>query len=150
MMRKRILRSLLGVGLLCGASLTARADDTVTFQVDLSRYTNTAGAQAATLVDVRGAFNGWGAGSTLINNGANVYTNTFTVTGTTGDQFQYKFTFSTCAGVNWEDNNPPPGAGQPADAGNNRVLQLVGGSQTLPVVPLYAPSVASPINLVNV
>src|SRR6266436_5283565 len=98
MTRKRILRSLLGAGLLCGASLTVWADDSVTFQVDLSRYTNTSGAQAATLVDVRGAFNGWGGGSTLINNGANVYTNTFTVTGNPADQFQYKFTFSTCAG----------------------------------------------------
>src|SRR5216117_2619368 len=112
MTRKTILRSLLGVGLLCGASLTARADDNVTFQVDLTRYTNSAGAQAATLVDVRGGFNGWGAGSTLNNNGANVYTYTFTVAGNIGDKSQYKFTYTTPTGVTWEDNNPPPGAGQ--------------------------------------
>src|SRR5512141_2687093 len=118
------MRALLGLGLLVAAGSTVRADDTVTFQVDMSRFTNVAGAQVATLVDVRGAFNNWGGGSTLINNGANVYTNTFTVTGATGDKSQYKFTYSTCAGVTWEDNNPPPGTGQPPDEGNNRVLQL--------------------------
>ncbi|MBI3851501.1 MAG: hypothetical protein HY298_14680 [Verrucomicrobia bacterium] len=145
------MRALLGVGLLFGAAHAVLADDTVTFQVDMTRYTNSAGAQAATLVDVRGAFNGWsgGPGATLVNNGANVYTNTFAVVGTNGEKFQYKFTFSTCAGTSWEDNNPPPGAGQPPDEGNNRVLQLIGGAQTLPVVPLYAPSVTTPINLVN-
>ncbi len=143
------LRAWLGVGLLVGASLAVRGDDTVTFQVDLSRYTNSAGAQAAALVDVRGAFNSWSEGWTLFNNGANVYTNTFTVTGNAGDKLQYKFTYSTCAGTQWEDNNPPPGAGQPPDEGNNRVLLLAGGAQTLPVVPLYAPGVTPPINLVN-
>ena len=150
MIRTNTLRHLLGVGLVFGACLAMRADEAVTFQVDLSRYTNSAGQQAATLVDVRGAFNGWGGGWTLINNGANVYTNTFTVIGTTGDKSQYKFTYSTCAGVTWEDNNPPPGTGQPPAEGNNRVLQLVGADQTLPVVPLYAPSVTTPINLVGV
>ena len=143
----KILRSLLGVGLLCGAGLAARADEDITFQVDLSSYTNSAGQQAAVLVDVRGAINNWSGGSTLLNNGANVYTNTFTVVGAAADKFQYKFTFSTPAGVTWEDNNPPPGAGQPPDEGNNRVLLLVGGAQTLPVVPFFAPSVTLPINL---
>ena len=37
----KTLRSLLGLGLLCATGLAARADDTVTFQVDLSRYTPT-------------------------------------------------------------------------------------------------------------
>ena len=147
MKTRNIMPALLGLSLLVGASFAAWADDTVTFQVDLSRYTNSAGAQAATLVDVRGAFNGWAAGSTLINNGANVYTNTITVTGNAGDKSQYKFTYTTPMGVTWEDDNPPPGAGQPADEGNNRVLQLVGGTQTLPVVPFYAPSVTPPIDL---
>jgi hypothetical protein len=149
MTMRKTLRSLLGVGLLFGAGFAVRADDTVTFQVDMSRYTNSAGAQAATLVDVRGGFNGWagGAGATLHNNTLNVYTNTFVVTGAAATTYQYKFTFSTPAGVTWEDNNPPPGAGQPPDAGNNRVLALVGGAQTLPVVPFYAPSVSVPIDL---
>src|SRR5262249_3181301 len=36
------------------------------------------------------------------------------------------------------------------DSGNNRVLQLSAApSQTLPVVALYAPSVTTPINLIN-
>ena len=143
----KTMRILLGVSLLCGAGVTARADDTVTFQVDMNRYTNSAGAQAATLVDVRGGFNGWAAGSPLVNNGANVYTNTYTVTGAAATTYQYKYTFSNPLGVTWEDDNPPPGAGQPADAGNNRVLLLGGGAQTLPVVPFYAPSVVTPINL---
>ncbi len=147
MMITHTLRRLLGAGLLCGAGLAVQADDTVTFQVDLTRYTNSAGAQAATLVDVRGAFNSWGGGWTLLNNGANVYTNTFTVTGNPGDTPQYKFTYTTPTGVTWEDDNPPPGAGQPPDAGNNRVLLLSGGTQVLPVVPFYAPSVTPPINL---
>lgn len=147
MKTRNIMPALLGVGLLVGASFAVRADDNVTFQVDLSNYTNSAGAQAATLVDVRGAFNGWAAGSTLINNGANVYTGSFSVAGATGDKFQYKFTYTTPMGVTWEDNNPPPGAGQPPDEGNNRVLQLVGGTQTLPVVSFYAPSVTPPIDL---
>lgn len=153
MIRTNTVRRLLGVGLLFGAGLAVRADDTVTFQVDLSRYTNSAGQQAATLVDVRGGFASplptWGSGMTLINNGANVYTNTFTVPGNSGDNIQYKFTYTTPAGVTWEDDNPPPGAGQPPDAGNNRVLLLTGGTQTLPVVPLYAPSVTPPIDLGN-
>jgi hypothetical protein len=95
----KTLRSLLGVGLLFGAGLAVRADDTVTFQVNLSRYTNSAGQQAATLVDVRGAFNGWGGGSSLVNNGANVYTNTFPVVGAPASTFQYKFTYTTPIGV---------------------------------------------------
>ena len=119
----------------------------VTFQVDLSRYTNSAGQQAATLVDVRGAFNNWSSGWTLINNGANAYTNTFSVSGFTDGKFQYKFTYTTPIGVTWEDNNPPSAPGQPAPEGNNRVLQLVGGAQTLPLVPFYAPSVNPPINM---
>ena len=133
------VQTLLGVSLLCGAGLTARADDSVTFQVDMSRYTNSAGAQAASLVDVRGAFNGWGGGSSLVNNGANVYTNTFTVVGAAAATFEYKFTYTTIAGVTWEDDMPsaPP---------NNRVLTLVGGAQTLPVVDFHAPSVTPPID----
>lgn len=119
----------------------------VTFQVDLSRYTNSAGEQAATLVDVRGAFNNWSAGSTLINNGANVYTNTFSISGFSGGKYQYKFTYTTPMGVTWEDDNPPSAPGQPPPEGNNRVLQLVGGAQTLPLVPFYAPSVNPPINM---
>src|SRR6476469_7783398 len=147
MIKQVTIRTLLGTGLLLGAGLAVRADDTVTFQVDLSRYTNSAGQQAATLVDVRGAFNNWSAGSSLVNNGANVYTHTFPVAGTAAAPFQYKFTYTTPIGVNGEDHNPPPGAGQPPDAGNNRVLALVGGAQILPVVPFYAPSVTPPIDL---
>src|ERR1051326_9045431 len=40
MTRKRLLRTLLPIGLLCGAGPTVWADDTVKFQVDLTRYTN--------------------------------------------------------------------------------------------------------------
>lgn len=144
--------TLLGVSLLLGAGFAARADDTITFQVDMSRYTNSAGAQAATLVDVRGNFAApnpnWSAGLTLVNNGANVYTNTFNIVGAAATDIQYKFTFTTPGGTTWEDDNPPPGAGQPPDAGNNRVLTLSGGTQTLPVVPLYAPSVTPPLDFV--
>lgn len=140
------LRRLLGAGLLCGLAATVQAQNNVTFQVDLSRYTNSAGAQAATLVDVRGAFNSWSAGWSLVNNGANVYTNTFDVAGNPLDKFQYKFTYTTPPGVTWEDDNPPPGAGQPPAEGNNRVLELVGGDQVLPVVEFYAPSVTPPLD----
>jgi hypothetical protein len=135
------VQTLLGVSLLCGAGLTARADDSVTFQVDMSRYTNSAGAQAASLVDVSGAFNGWGGGWNLVNNGANVYTNTFTVVGAAASTAQYKFRYTTIAGITWEDSTPPP-----PNAGGNRLLTLVGGAQTLPVVEFYAPSVTPPID----
>jgi hypothetical protein len=141
----KTLRTLLGLSLLCGAVLSVRADDIVTFQVDMSSFTNSAGAQMATNVTASGAFNGWSTGAspttTLINNGANVYTNTFIVAGAPATDVQYKFTYTTWAGTTWEDNNPPPGP----NAGNNRVLTLVGGAQTLPLVPFYAPSVSLPL-----
>lgn len=142
------MRSLIGVSLLCAAGLVARADDQVTFQVDMTRYTNALGTQSATNVEVRGAFNGWGGGWKLVNNGANIYTNTYAVVGAPSDTFQYKYTFQYwTGGVNWEDNNPPNDPGQPADAGNNRVLALgaVPGAQTLPSTEFYAPSISTPL-----
>jgi hypothetical protein len=138
---------MLGVSLLYGASLTVRADDTVTFQVDMNRFTNSAGVQAATLVEVRGDGIGpgtWGSGNTLVNNGANVYTNTFNCVGAAASTHEYKFIYFTCAGTTWEDSTPPP-----PNQGGNRLLTLVGGTQTLPLVPFYAPSVTTPINLVG-
>jgi hypothetical protein len=120
--------------------LAARADESVTFQVDMSRYTNSAGAQVATVVDVRGGFNGWNSGWNLVNNGANVYTNTFTVTGAAATDHAYKFTYTTLAGLTWEDNINPP-------TSNDRHLILTGSAQTLPVVAFYAPSVAVPIDI---
>ena len=92
---------MLGVSLLYGASLTMRADDTVTFQVDMNRYTNSAGAQVATLVEVRGDGIGpgtWGSGNTLVNNGANVYTNTFNCVGAAASTHEYKFFYKTVGG----------------------------------------------------
>jgi len=134
------LRTLLGVSLLCVTGLTVRADEAVTFQVDMSRYTNSAGAQVATVVDVRGGFNGWSGGWNLVNNGSNVYTNTFNVTGAAATDHAYKFTYTTLAGLTWEDNINPP-------TSNDRHLILTGSPQTLPLVPFYAPSVSVPIDI---
>ena len=140
----RTIKALLGVGLLCGAGLGAKADDVVTFQVDLSRFTNALGGQAASFVDVRGGFNNWSSGWTLVNNGASVYTNTFTVAGAAASSQEYKFTYTTCSGTTWEDNDAPETVG-----GGNRRLTLVGGDQPLPVVSFFAPGVKPPINLVG-
>jgi len=113
---------LTALGLISAAS--AHAQNPVTFQVDMTQQ------PSATDVFVRGAFNNWGNpdvyanGLWLTNNGSGVYTNTVDIAGSAGNTVAYKFFFNP--GDSWES---------PASTcGNDRVLTLAGGAQTLPVV----------------
>lgn len=110
------LRTLLGLGLLSAAGLTASADE-VTFNVDMSAITNSAGQPAYTEVHVSGAFNGWSQSSILTNNGANIFTNTFEVAA----NGNYKYTCIVNGGVSWE-------------AGADHPITLTGSPQTLPLL----------------
>jgi hypothetical protein len=106
------------VGLVSAASLTTRAD-LVTFNVDMNGITNAAGQPAYSEVRASGAFNNW-SHSVLVNNGGNVFTNTFDV-GSNGE-FKYTCLLSGNGSVAWEANP-------------NRVITLTGSPQTLPLVP---------------
>jgi hypothetical protein len=114
--------------LLAWAGLAAAAP--VTFQVNMD-VQRTLGAfdPAAHTVEVRGGFNGWGAGVTLAQSAANtnVYEGTVDVTGTSGTQLEYKFVMNQAGNVVWEGN---VGAGGAA----NRSVTLTDTAQTLPVV----------------
>lgn len=114
----KTLRSLFGVGLLCGAGITAQAQNPVTFQVDMTQQ------PGASDVFVRGGFNGWGLANQLTNDSTGVYTGTVDIADAPGTVEQYKFYFDP--GAVWES---------PASTcGNNRTFTLAGGAQTLPVV----------------
>jgi len=105
-----------GIGLLVAVSLTVQAD-LVTFNVDMSHMTNSAGLPAYTEVRASGAFNGWSQTSILTNNGANIYTNTFEVPA----NGNYKYTCVINGGTAWE-------------AGSDHSITLTGGPQTLPLL----------------
>lgn len=110
------IRTLLGLGLLSAASVSARADQ-VTFNVDMSSMTNSAGQPAYTEVRASGAFNGWSQTSILTNNGANIFTNTFEVSASGN----YKYTCVINGGTEWE-------------AGSDHGMTLTGSPQTLPLL----------------
>jgi hypothetical protein len=110
------IRTLLGLGLLSIAGLNARADQ-VTFNVDMSSMTNSAGQPAYTEVRASGAFNGWSQSSILTNNGANIFTNTFEVPA----NGNYKYTCVINGGTEWE-------------AGGDHGITLTGSAQTLPLL----------------
>lgn len=110
------IRTLLGLGLLSAVGLTASADQ-VTFNVDMSSMTNSAGQPAYTEVRASGAFNGWSQTSILANNGANIFTNTFEVPA----NGNYKYTCVINGGTEWE-------------AGSDHGITLTGSPQTLPLL----------------
>jgi len=110
------IRNLVGAGLLSAASLTAQADP-VSFQVDMSGVTNSAGQPAYTEVHASGAFNGWSQSTILTNNGANIFTNTVEVAASGN----YKYTCVVNGGVSWE-------------AGSDHPMTLTGSPQTLPLL----------------
>lgn len=110
------LRNLLSASLLSLAGLTAQADQ-VTFQVDMSSMTNSAGLPAYTEVRASGAFNGWSQSGILTNNGANIFTNTFEVPA----NGNYKYTCAINGGTEWE-------------AGGDHGITLTGSPQTLPLL----------------
>lgn len=116
MRTRNTMRTLLRFSLLCGACWSVQADQ-VTFNVDMSGVTNSAGQPAYTEVRASGAFNGWSQSSVLTNNGADIYTNTFEVT----DNGNYKYTCLVNGSVSWE-------------AGADHPITLTGSPQTLPLL----------------
>jgi len=111
------MRNLLCVSLLFGAGVAAQAD-LVTFNVDMSSITNSAGLPAYTEVRASGEFNGWNnSSSVLSNSGANIYTNTFEVPTSSN----YKYICVINGGVSWE-------------AGSDHPITLTGSPQTLPLL----------------
>ena len=110
------IRSLLGVSLLFGAGVATQADP-VTFNVDMSRMTNSAGLPAYTEVRASGAFNGWSQTTILTNNGANIFTNTVEIAA----NGNYKYTCALNGGTEWE-------------AGSDHGMTLTGSPQTLPLL----------------
>ena len=110
------MRTLLAVGLCSVGGLVAQADP-VTFNVDMSGVTNSAGLPAYTEVRASGAFNGWSQSSVLTNNGANIFTNTFEIAASGN----YKYTCVVNDGVQWE-------------AGSDHPMTLTGSPQTLPLL----------------
>ena len=108
----------LGLGLAALAASSAWAQNSVTFQVDMTQV------PVATDVYVRGSFNGYGTSNPLTNDGTGVFTGAVAIADSPGTVEQYKFYYEP--GQNWES---------PASTcGNNRTFTLAGGNQTLPVV----------------
>lgn len=113
----------------------------VTFQVDMSEQANLGNFDTnnGDYVEVRGFFNGWGAGDILTNDPAilttnaagdvnsNVYTGTFAVTGSTNGAEEYKY-FIQPAGT----YEAPLSSDSDYDNNNNRFFNIA--DQTLPVV----------------
>jgi hypothetical protein len=120
--------------LLCAALLLGCASIVsavpVTFQVNMEVQRGLGNFDpAAHTVEVRGAFNGWGGGTTLtptVGN-TNIYQVTVDISGAPGSQVQYKFVIDQAGTVVWEGPVGPGGT-------DNRSLTLTDTPQTLPVV----------------
>jgi hypothetical protein len=113
--------------LLASAAFVSAAP--VTFQVNMEVQRTLGAFDPAThTVELRGAFDGWGAGVTLTQSAGNtnVYEGTVDIPGSTG-QVEYKFVLNQAGTLVWEGN---VGAGGAA----NRSVTLTGSAQTLPVV----------------
>ena len=113
--------------LLASAGMVSAAP--VTFQVNMEvQATLGAFDPAAHTVELRGVFDGWGAGVTLAQSAGNtnVYEGTVDIPGSSG-QVEYKFVLNQAGTLVWEGN---VGAGGAA----NRSVTLTGSAQTLPVV----------------
>lgn len=120
----KTLRSLLGVGLLCGAGIAVQAANPVTFSIDMTAQSPT----PTTQVYVRGSFNNWGNPDVTVNgllltndpasSAPNVYSGTLDIADAPGAIESCKFFYNP--GENWE-NDP------------NRQFKLENGGQTLPL-----------------
>src|SRR5688500_13276860 len=113
--------------LLTSAGIVSAAP--LTFRVNME-VQRTLGAfdPAAHTVEVRGGFDGWGAGATLAQSAANtnVYEGTVDVPGASGSQVEYKFVMNQSGTAVWEGNVGTGGAA-------NRSVTLTDSAQTLPV-----------------
>ena len=126
-----ITQKILRIGLAaCGLGLAfaSRAQNPVTFQVDMNSQT----AALTTNVYIRGGFNGWGTPDILTNNGAGIFSGTVSIAGTPGSVQQCKF-FYYNPGETWE-------------GGDNRQFILAGGEQTLPLTTWNVSDWPTPTN----
>lgn len=124
------MQTLLGVSLLFGAGIAAQADP-ITFNVDMSAFTNSAGAPIYTNVTIGGDFTGWSTTDyPLTNAGSGIWSGVIEVPGSPGDT-SHNFKYIWNPGGNWED-------------GGNHVITLTGSPQTLPLNPFYAPNAIHP------
>lgn len=119
----RVLLGALAVVLVAGS---ARAQNAVTFQVDMNPYIATCQFNPATSgVTVPGSMNGWNTAEfPLTNNGSGVFTGTHDVA---EGEINYKFYVTNSAILSWE-NDP------------NRTYTVVAGAQTIPVVTFNGPT----------
>ena len=116
------------------------AIDTITFQVDMTAQ-ELAGnfhPTSGDTVSLRGDFNNWSAGVNLTNNPAapntNVYTGVIIVTNSQNAPVNYKFTYTTGLGENYEG---PQAKWSTLDGGppfHNRVYKIQNGTTVLPVI----------------
>ncbi len=123
------IRTLLRVSLLCGVGLAARAQNPVTFTVDMTSE------PSATDVYIRGDFNNWSTANQLTNNGSGVYSTTVNLPGGPGHLYTCKYFYTP--GDAWE-------------GGDDRHFQLVGGAQTLPLTNKWNDKYQFPSNSLNV
>ncbi len=117
--------------LLFGSPLaTSAAPVTLRVNMEIQTALGNFSSGAGHTVEVRGSFDGWGAGVVLAANGANpnIYETTFEVGGAVGSQDQYKFVINQVGGLVWEVNGV--GAGGAA----NRMFNVSASAQTLPTV----------------
>jgi hypothetical protein len=113
----------------------------VTFQVDMAEQVHLGNfdTNAGAYVEVRGYFNGWGGGSTLVNDPtilttnatgivtSNVYVGTFEMTGSTNGTEEFKYVMQP--GTAYEG---PNASDSDRDNNNNRFFVIT--EQTLPIV----------------
>jgi len=115
----------------------------VTFQVDMAQQINTGAFNpASSSVYTRGYLMGWSPGGLMTNDPSilrtnqfglvtsNVYTFTYTATGSPGQTTDFKFFIDT--GNNWD--SPAVNTGDPADNNNRFFNQGTGATQKLPIV----------------
>ena len=133
-MKTNTNKQLIWAGLLLCTTVGALAVP-VTFRVSME-YQSTNASPTFTppgdTVEIKGSFNGWGAGIAMVNvPGTYEYTNTIDITGIAGDTIQYKFHTYGAHGDIWENWSSSENS---YDAtGGNRWFTLASSEQTLPM-----------------
>jgi len=117
-----------GLGLVLATVSAAAAP--VTFQLNMEVQVTLGNFDPASdTVELRGSFDGWGAGITLeqIPAGPALYQGTVELGGAPGSAVQYKFVINRAGTLVWEGNVGPGGA-------QNRTVNVPDSAQALPVV----------------
>jgi hypothetical protein len=119
---------------------TALATNTVAFRVDMTaqQFAGNFNPGAGDTVSLRGDFNNWSAGVHLTNNpsapNTNVYSGTIVVVNSLNAPVNYKFTYTTGLGENYEGPGlkwSTPDGGPPY---HNRVYNVQAGATVLSVI----------------